>query len=69
MSLIDIQEILSKFIQSENIFMTDKSGMISALNLFECKNIDFVDAILCAKSKDYQIKTFDKKLHKCIESQ
>jgi predicted nucleic-acid-binding protein len=61
-SAADIQQILSKFIQSKNIIMTDKSDMISALDIFECKNIDFVDVILCAKSKEYQIKTFDKKL-------
>ena len=30
------------------------------------KNLDFVDAILCAKSEKYEVKTFDKKLNKCI---
>lgn len=67
-SKADIQEILSKFIQYDNIIIADKLNMTKALKLFESKNIDFVDAILCAKSKNYQIKTFDKKLQKCINN-
>lgn len=42
--------------------------MIQALKLFEAENIDFVDAILCAKSKNYKIKTFDKKLLTCTNN-
>jgi predicted nucleic-acid-binding protein len=63
---VDIQQILSRFIQSDNIILFDKSNMLQSLKLFQSKNIDFVDAILCAKSKNYEVKTFDKKLQKCI---
>ena len=42
--------------------------MIQALEIFSHKNLDFVDAILCARSTEYEIKTFDKKLNKCIKS-
>jgi len=40
---------------------------LRALEIFDKKNLDFVDAILCAKSKKYEVKTFDKKLNKCIK--
>ena len=57
-----------RFLSFENIILHSKSTIIKALELFDEKNIDFVDAILCAKSKKYEIKTFDKKLNKCIKN-
>jgi predicted nucleic-acid-binding protein len=39
---------------------------IEALMIFVDKNIDFVDALLCAYSKNDEVRTFDKKLLKCI---
>ena len=41
---------------------------IEALQIFVEKNIDFVDALLCAYSKNDEIRTFDKKLLKCIDN-
>ena len=41
---------------------------IEALMIFVDKNIDFVDALLCAYSKKDEIRTFDKKLLKCIRN-
>ncbi len=41
---------------------------IEALNIFVEKNIDFVDALLCAYSKNDEVRTFDKKLLKCINN-
>ncbi len=32
------------------------------------KNLDFVDCLLCAYSRDDTIKTFDKRLLKCIKN-
>ena len=64
----DIRTTLEKFISFENIILNGKSTTISALKIFDERNLDFVDAILCAKSKKYTVKTFDKKLNKCIES-
>ena len=64
----DIQNILTQFVQYETIEMDSKAMIIDALEIFENKNLDFVDAILCAKSREYDIRTFDKKLKKCIES-
>ena len=64
----DIKDTLVRFLSFENIVLHNKPTIIKALELFEEKNIDFVDAILCAKSKKYEIKTFDKKLNKCIKN-
>ena len=63
----DIKNTLVKFLSFENIILNSKPTILKALELFGKKNIDFVDAILCAKSKKYEVKTFDKKLNKCIE--
>jgi len=41
---------------------------IEALDIFIDKNIDFVDALLCAYSKNDKIRTFDKKLLRCIDN-
>ena len=62
----DIKESLTSILESEKILIDDKSAMILSLEMFEDKNLDFVDCILCAKSNKYVIKTFDKKLNKCI---
>ena len=67
-SKIDIAKTLIEFLNYDNIIMDDKENIIFSLEIFKNKNLDFVDCILCAKSKDYIIKTFDKKLHKCITS-
>jgi predicted nucleic-acid-binding protein len=41
---------------------------IEALMIFVDKNIDFVDALLCAYSENDEVRTFDKKLLKCIDN-
>jgi predicted nucleic-acid-binding protein len=45
-----------------------KEVIILAFEIFETKNIDFVDSLLCACSKVLKINvvTFDKKLTKCL---
>ena len=62
----DIKNVLIRFLSFENIILNSKPTILKALELFDEKNIDFVDAILCTKSKKYEVKTFDKKLKKCI---
>ena len=64
----DIRVTLEKFISFENIILNNKNIIINALKIFEENNLDFVDAILCAKSKKYIVKTFDQKLKKCIKN-
>ena len=62
----DISKTLINILEYDNIIVNDKSIIIQSLKIFENKSLDFVDCILCAKSKKYIIKTFDKKLSKCI---
>ena len=63
---IDIKESLINILTYENIIIDDKDIIIQSLEIFENKSLDFVDCILCAKSKKYTVKTFDKNLNKCI---
>ena len=64
----DIAKSLINILEYGNIIMNDKNVIIESLEIFENKNLDFVDCILCAKSKQYIVKTFDKKLNKCISN-
>ena len=67
---IEKKEISLKLIEllsQENVDSLDTVA-IEALNIFVDKNIDFVDALLCAYSKQDEVRTFDKKLLKCIQS-
>jgi predicted nucleic-acid-binding protein len=63
---VDIKTSLINILEYDNINMHEKDIMIQALEIFNEKNLDFVDCILCAKSNKYIVKTFDKKLNKCI---
>ena len=44
----------------------DKKIIIDTLNMIKTSNVDFVDALLCNKSKqfDYKLISFNKKLNK-----
>lgn len=59
--------MLIQLISFENIQVENKSILIGTLNLFNDKNLDFVDCLLCRYSEEDEIKTFDKKLLKCID--
>jgi predicted nucleic-acid-binding protein len=62
----NIRISLEKFLSLPNIILNSKVTILKALEIFDEKNLDFVAAILCTKSKKYDVKTFDKKLNKCI---
>ncbi|QOG11639.1 PIN domain-containing protein [Arcobacter sp. FWKO B] len=64
----DISSSLQQFLGFDNIIMSDKQVILQSLEIFVNKNLDFIDCVLCAKSKEYKIKTFDKQLQKCINS-
>ena len=64
----DIKESLINILEYDNIIINDKDTIIQSLKIFENKTLDFIDCILCAKSKKYTVKTFDKKLNKCISN-
>jgi len=64
------QEVSLKLIEllsQKNVNSLDGVA-VEALRIFVDKNIDFVDALLCAYSQHDEIRTFDKKLLKCIRS-
>ena len=52
-----------------NIFNFDKRFVLKALEIYKTTKLDFVDCLLCAYSEIDEIKTFDKKLLKCIDKQ
>ncbi len=58
---------LITLLSQENVNSLDNVA-IEALQIFVDKKIDFVDALLCAYSKNDEIRTFDKKLLKCINN-
>lgn len=59
----DLKTILS----FEGVVNKDKIILFEALNIIEAKNIDFVDALICAKCKlqNYEKLSFDKDLYEC----
>ncbi|WP_458701558.1 PIN domain-containing protein [Sulfurospirillum sp. 1307] len=65
----DISEKLIELINFHNIFVSNKKVINKALSIFRTKNLDFVDCILCAYSKQDEIATFDKKLNRCVKDE
>ena len=59
----DLKTILS----FEGVVNKDKVILFETLSIIENKNIDFVDALICAKCKfqNYEKLSFDKDLSKC----
>jgi predicted nucleic-acid-binding protein len=59
----DLKTILSL----EGVINKNKIILFEALNIIENKNIDFVDALICAKCKlqNYDKLSFDKDLERC----
>jgi len=65
----EISQTLISLLNLNTIYSDDKNILIEALEIFGNKrSLDFIDCILCAKSNQYKVKTFDKKLNKCIEA-
>ncbi len=61
--ILDLKTILSL----DGVVNSNKIVLYETLNILENKNIDFVDALICAKSKleDYGKISFDGDLKKC----
>ena len=64
----EIANILKELISINDIEVDSKEVIILAFEIFDTKNIDFVDSLLCAYSKVLKINvvSFDKKLNKCL---
>ena len=68
----DKQSIASRLkllLQYENIEVSNRAVIIEALEAYTKKNIDFADAILCAKKnlEGYEVMSFDKDIKKCTK--
>lgn len=62
-----IAQTLSSFVSLDSMMMYEsKIVFIEALHLYSDKNLDYVDATLCALKDKYEVKSFDKKLMKCV---
>ncbi len=61
--ILDLKTILAM----EGVINSNKSILHETLSLVESKNIDFVDALICAKSKlqGYGKLSFEKDVKKC----
>jgi predicted nucleic-acid-binding protein len=57
---------LKSLLAMEGVINTDKLILFEALSLFADKNIDFVDALICCKTKlqGYNSLSFDKNVNK-----
>lgn len=64
---ISVIQDLKSILALDGVVNSDKVILYEALNIVENKNIDFVDALICAKSnlQGYGILSFDKDLKKC----
>lgn len=64
-----VKQTLSKFLQKSNINVSNKNLIIKSLEIFESKNIDYIDSLLCSYNHldNITIKTFDKKLKKYLK--
>ena len=66
----EIVELLKTLLERENVDTTDSAISGMALDLFMQKNVDFVDALLCAyhQKRADRIFTFDKKIESIIHA-
>jgi len=65
-----IAETLSRFVLLQNMTMYEsKSLFLQALKMYGNTKLDFVDCCICTLGNKYSVKSFDKKLMKCIKEQ
>ncbi|WP_456470991.1 hypothetical protein [Caminibacter sp.] len=55
-------------LELQNVVNEDKLILIYTLNLLKKHNIDFIDALLCAKANfyGYEVRSFNKDIKKCL---
>lgn len=64
----EIAEVLKELLKIKNIKINDRETILKAIDIFENKNLDFVDCILCAYGSKYAIVSFDKEVEKCVKT-
>ena len=64
---IDVLNDLKTILALNGVINSNKAILYEALNIIENKNIDFVDALICAKSKlqGFGKLSFDEDVKKC----
>lgn len=67
-SRTEIADKLISLIYYDTIFTDNEPIIIEALTLFKNQNLDFVDCLLCSYSQIDEVRTFDKKLNRCIQA-
>ncbi|OAG26660.1 PIN domain-containing protein [Thermodesulfatator autotrophicus] len=63
----EIAQVLTELLKAKGIITIDKDILLDALKIFAEKNLDFVDSLLCAYGRKYQVISFDKKVKKCVQ--
>jgi len=61
-----IAKILIELLRSKAIITDNKTLLFKALDIFQEKNLDFADCLLCAYGERYKVVSFDRKLNKCL---
>ena len=64
----EIAEVLTGLVKIKGVKVQDREILLNAFKLFKNKNLDFVDCLLCAYSRKYQVISFDKEVNKCINN-
>ena len=64
---IQISNVLKKILLNDYFYTDNKLVTFEALDIYANKNIDFADAMLCAKKnlEGFEIVSFDKDMQKC----
>ena len=64
---VEVISDLKTILSFEGVVNKDKVILFETLSIIENKNIDFVDALICANCKfqNYEKLSFDKDLNKC----
>lgn len=62
-----ITNVLKKILLNDHFYTDNKLVTFEALDIYANKNIDFADAMLCAKKnlEGFEIVSFDKDIRKC----
>ena len=63
----EVIDDLKTIVALNGVVNANKTILFEALNIIQSKNIDFVDALICAKSKlqGYERLSFDKDVNRC----
>jgi len=64
----DVASVLKKLLLYNHIYTENKLITFEALDIYAHKNIDFADAMLCAKKKleGFDVLGFDKDIERCL---